>query len=228
MLTITVADILCYHQAVEISLYEIGLSHALNNEDDKSYRLGILYSFLLAITAFFGTHLTHAFPMTAARAYITYVQVEYAIRMGIKLLRFPATEGWDSDHARVVLDFPGSMEMAISKLEAVIRIRSRSGEQQRSRDGLDVFIQYLNNMKCLKNWSESLESASDDLRCGSGTSRSQPVAEHERQGIESGDPSSGAGKSQSFSDNFLMINDSDNFLWEALNSQDDDWMVFGS
>jgi hypothetical protein len=219
---------LCYYQSVEISLYEIGLSHAFNNEDDKSYRLSILYSFLLAVKTFFSTNLTRAFPMTAARAYITYVQIEYAIRMGIKLLRIPATDGWDSEHARVVLDFPSAMEMAAGKLEALIKIRSRSGGQPSSHDSRDVFHQYLKNMRCLKNWSESLESSSGDLRGGSGVSSSQQAIEHGRQDLESANPTSAEGNAQSFSDNFLMTTNSDNFLWEVLNCENDDWMAFGS
>lgn len=220
---------MCYYQSAEISLYETGLSRAFNNEDDKSYRLSVLYSFLLAVKTFFSTNLTRAFPMTAARAYITNVQVEYAIRMGIKALRIPATDGWDAEHARVVLDFPSAMEMAIGKLEAIIKIRSRSGEQPSSHDGHDVFHQYLNNMRCLKNWSESLEPSSGDLRGGSGTKGSQQAIEHERQDLELPDPTSSAvNNAQSFSDNFLMITNSDNFLWEALNCENDDWMAFGS
>lgn len=98
--------------------------------------------------------------MTAARAYITYAQVEYAISMGIKLLRLPVIDGWDANHARALQDFPNAMEVAIAKIEAIIRIRSRNVEQHKRNDSRDLFTRYLNDMKCLKDWSESLGSSS--------------------------------------------------------------------
>jgi hypothetical protein len=141
--------------------------------------------------------------------------------MGIKILRIPATDGWDSDHARIVLDFPSVMDIVISNLDNIIRVRTRSGEQpSRSHD---IFAQYLNNMRCLKNWSQSLESSSGELRDGSDVGFHQQAAEHQQQDLEL--PGFGA---QSFSDNFLLAANQDNFLWETLNRQNDDWMAFGS
>jgi hypothetical protein len=221
-LTPTIADIICYHQSAEIGLYEIGLSHAFNNEVDEAYRLSIIYSFLLAVKTFFSTHFTSAFPMTAARAYITYAQVEYAIRMGIKLLRIPVIDGWDADHARALLDFPNAMKMVIPKFETIIRIRSRNGEHQRPpHDGQDVFVRYLNETKCLKGWSESLGSSS-----GSDTRGNRQVAETERQALEAADFPLAAGTSQVFSDNFVAMTDSDRLLWAALKWRNDDWLCF--
>jgi hypothetical protein len=161
--------------------------------------------------------------MTAARAYITYAQVEYAISMGIKLLRLPVIDGWDADHARALLDFPNAMEMAIPKIEAIIRIRSRNVEQRRSDDSRDLFTKYLNDMTCLKSWSESFESPSI-----SSTSGNQQVADANRKALESADCPLTAGSPQSFSDNFMTMRDSDKFLWESLNLQNDEWMSFGS
>lgn len=219
-LTLATADILCYCQSVEIGLWEIGLSYAFSNEEDTAYRISILYSFLMAVKTFLSTHFSHGYPHTAARAYITSVQCEYAIRMGIKILRIPATDGWDSDHARIVLDFPSVMEMATSKIEAIIRVRALSGEQQ-SRSN-DVFAQHLNNMRCLKNWSQSLDSSGANMGGGSAADFSHQRAQQEQQALEPAEPNT-----QSFTDGFLMMTNSDSFIWEALNCQNDDWMALG-
>jgi hypothetical protein len=160
--------------------------------------------------------------MTAARAYITYAQVEYAIRMAIKLLRLPVVDGWDVDHARALLDFPNAMEMAIPKIEAIIRIRSRDVEQDRSDNSLDLFTKYVNDMKSLKDWSESLGSSS-----GSVTRGNRQVVEAERQALESVDTPVAASSWPPSSDNFVAMTDSDTLLWEALNSQNVDWMYCG-
>lgn len=215
------ACVLTYYQAAEINLYEVSLSYAFSNEDDKAYRLSTLYSFLHSLKTFFCTHFTLAYPMTAARSFATSAQAEYAIRMGIKLVRIPSTDGWDSDHARSVLDFPSAMDLVAAKLEGIIRARSRGGQQSLSHDGRDIFAHYLNNMRCLKNWSQSLESSSGGLGEGSH-------AEHGRQDLESTDTALSAAHPQSFSDNLLAMTDSDNYLWEALNCQNDDWVAFGS
>ncbi|KAE9365265.1 hypothetical protein N431DRAFT_549513 [Stipitochalara longipes BDJ] len=212
--------ILCYYQSVEIRLYEIGLSYSASNDEEMTYRIGILYSFLMAVKTFLSTHFSHSYPLTAARAHITMMQSEYAIRMGIKLLRQPATDGWDSDHARNILDFPSVIEMAVSKIESLIRVRSRSREQP-SRG--DVFARYLNNLKCVKDWSQSLETSSGELKGSSGAGFRQLDEAPERQDLDLVYP-----EGQSFSDGILTAINSDNLLWDVLNGPVDYWMAFES
>jgi hypothetical protein len=154
-LMLTAASVLAHYQAAEISLYEIGLYYAFNAEDDKVYRFSILYSCLLAIKTFFSTHFTPSYQVSRARSYITWLQCGYAIRVGIKLLHIPSADGWDSDHAREVLGFPGAMEVVIDKLEVMARLRKQSEEQSTSHEisnpDRDIFSLYLKQMRCLKN-----------------------------------------------------------------------------
>ncbi len=223
---------MCHYQAAEISLYEIGLYHAFNVQDEKAHRLNVLYSCLLAVKTFFNTHFSLSYPVSSARCYTTWAQCRYAIRMGIKLLRIPDAEGWDSDHAREVLDFPGMTEKVIAKLKVITRLRKRNGEQSMSHDVSnaehDIFSQYLKQMQCLKNWSESLQSSNSTLRGTCSTSYSQQPAEDEGHDLDPADIPSETGFAQSFPDNFLMTTESDNYLWEALHGQNDDWMAFGT
>ena len=159
--------------------------------------------------------------MTAARAYITMVQSEYAIRMAIKLLCIAATDGWDPDHARSVLDLPSTMAMAVSKIESIIRVRSQNGEQP-NRDQ-DVFVKYLDNLKCVKDWSRSLEASSSALKSSSGPGFGQRDAEPGRVDLDFIHR-----EYQSLYDGFLTAINSDNLLWDTLNSEADDWMAFGN
>jgi hypothetical protein len=212
---------MCYYQSVEIRLYEIVLSYSINNDDDPIDRVIIRYAFLMAVKTFLSTHFSHSYPLTAARAYMTMAQSEYAIRMGIKLIRMPSTEGWDCEHVRNVLDFPSTMEMAVSKVEAILRVRSRNGEQ-RSRAN-DVFAKYLDNLKCVKDWSQSLETSSSELIACSGARLGKHNAELGREDLNLAEP-----EGQPFSEGFVTAVNSDNLLWDALNGQVDDWMVFGS
>ena len=159
--------------------------------------------------------------MTAARAYITMVQSEYAIRMAIKLLCIAATDGWDPDHARNVLDLPSTMEMAVSKIESIVRVRSREGELP-NRD-YDVFAKYLDNLKCVKDWSQSLETSS-------GAPKSSFAAGFGPLDAETGpqDQEFAYHGDQSLYDGFLSAINSDSLLWDASNGQVEDWMAFGS
>jgi hypothetical protein len=77
-------------------------------------------------------------------------------------------------------------------------------------------------MKSLKDWSESLGSSSSSV-----TRDNRQVVEAERQTLESADTPVAASSWHSSSDNFVAMTDSDSLLWEALNSQNVDWMCFG-
>jgi hypothetical protein len=225
-LILTAPTVSTHYQAAEIRLYDIGLYHAFNAGDDKAHRLSILYSCLLAVKTFFSTHFTLSYPVARARSYMTWLQCGYAIRIGIKLLRIPDSDGWDSDHAREVLDFPGAMDAVIAKLEAITRLRKQNGEQSTSNDvsnaDRDIFSQYLKQMRCLKNWSESMQS-SNSISTSDGY-RQQPAG-YQQQDPSLADTNSANSTAQSFPDSLLISTDSDSYLWEALNGQNDDWRV---
>ena len=149
--------------------------------------------------------------------------------MGIKLLRISDVNGWDCKHAVDVLNFPGNMDTVIAKLEEIIRARMRQSGQFTSNGvpnpNRDIFSRFLKQMRCLKNWSESLHS-SNSVPTDTPIVRFGPrLAGQEIQ--DSGDGTTANGV-QPFSEEFLMDMSSDNYLWEMLGGQDEDWMTFGS
>lgn len=154
----------------------------------------------------------------------TWAQCEYALRMGIKLLLVSKVNGWDSEHAHEVLDFPRALDSVISKLEAMIQQRRTARGQTISNSNSvaqhDIFAHYLRNMQCIKAWSEKIQPPALDSEAYKQQSTQFTLQDQTDFLPHNNDcyPHSLDNLNQNM----------DGYLWAILNGSGDEWMGFAS
>jgi hypothetical protein len=134
----------------EIYLYEIGLARSFWLGGGKNDRITTLYSCLMATKRFVDTHFSSSSVFPPSHAYFMWIFSGYVVLIGLKLSVCDA-DGWDTVHAREVLNFPHFIDIVAGKLEKIVHIRS-------SQSKSDIFTWYLRQMLCIKLYGSSLST----------------------------------------------------------------------